>query len=334
MANDGESVSDRRAPGADRVGDLLSRVAQGDRTALARAYDATSAQVFGDLLVAVDDRPRAEGALHDAYLEVWHSAGDYRAEQDGTAWILAVAARIARRTDREAVQAADPVVDAGAPAAPVAPPLTSRSTLLAAVDAEIEAAETPAGPEDEAAPDGPAPRRREKLPPAIDPAPTTNTLQAIERTNWTRGLLLLVAAMIVLVGLGWASVTIHEVATRTPADVALAEIEAAPDNHSASGDLAEGGTVVIRWADSIEGAVVVSDDLERLGGDSTYAAWILADDQVESLGTFDVESDGHTMAQLTGTIETGDVITITIEPGGGSTSDEPSADVVVEIATG
>jgi RNA polymerase sigma-70 factor (ECF subfamily) len=70
----------------------LSRTAGGDESALARLYDATSAQVFGWTLRILRDRQEAEEATVDVFSQVWRQARSYDASR-GTvsAWILTLA---------------------------------------------------------------------------------------------------------------------------------------------------------------------------------------------------------------------------------------------------
>ena len=56
----------------------LARIGLGDRAAFAALYDATSAKLFGICLRILNDRGRAEDALQETFVKVWHSAGRYR----------------------------------------------------------------------------------------------------------------------------------------------------------------------------------------------------------------------------------------------------------------
>lgn len=71
-------------------------------------------------------------------------------------------------------------------------------------DDEVEVAPAPPLPP---APAAPAPQA---VPPAVEPTPTTSTIQAISRRNWTRALIWLAIGLIVLTGLGFAAVTIGD----------------------------------------------------------------------------------------------------------------------------
>jgi RNA polymerase sigma-70 factor (ECF subfamily) len=69
--------------------DLVGRIANGDRTALALLYDR-----YAGILLAVGRRVlgdvrEAEDLVHDVVLEIWRCAGDYDAERGSVrAWIL------------------------------------------------------------------------------------------------------------------------------------------------------------------------------------------------------------------------------------------------------
>ena len=57
--------------------DLLRSVANGDRTAFASLYTATSAKLYGIILRILRRRDISDEILQDVYLKVWQMAGDY-----------------------------------------------------------------------------------------------------------------------------------------------------------------------------------------------------------------------------------------------------------------
>ena len=70
---------------------LIARVALGDRTAFRQLYDATSPSLMGVALRIVRDRSRAEDVLQDAFVNIWHRAGSYRAEAGSPlTWLTAI----------------------------------------------------------------------------------------------------------------------------------------------------------------------------------------------------------------------------------------------------
>jgi RNA polymerase sigma-70 factor (ECF subfamily) len=58
---------------------LLDRVAQHDPAALKALYDHCSSKLFGLAIRVVSKREWAEDVLQESFLNIWRSAGDYRA---------------------------------------------------------------------------------------------------------------------------------------------------------------------------------------------------------------------------------------------------------------
>lgn len=230
------------------------------------------------------------------------------------------------------------------------PPLTLRSTLMSRVatmpqlpaTAAADAALAEPVGADSVAPEPTAPdsvdaaRDEASAPPRdpfVEPHPTTTTIQAISRRNWTRGLLTLAASMVILVVLGFGAVTVNQYVNRPPAVVALQEIESAPDAQAATAELADGGVATAHWSESVGKAVLVSDGLPELTDEQDFELWFVRDGQAVSAGVFEPSADGDTTALLTGTMEPGDTIAVTVEPQGGSPDGTPSSDPIVAIAT-
>lgn len=70
---------------------LLSRVAQGDRSAFSSLYQATSAKLFGLALRILNRRDLAEEALQDAFVNIWHHAINYHQEKAAVmTWMTAI----------------------------------------------------------------------------------------------------------------------------------------------------------------------------------------------------------------------------------------------------
>ncbi len=78
-------------PRREDLGDLISRTARGEESALAALYDLTAAQVNGLALRILNDRGAAEEVTGDVYLQVWRQAAHYDADR-GTplAWLLTI----------------------------------------------------------------------------------------------------------------------------------------------------------------------------------------------------------------------------------------------------
>ena len=63
----------------DLLMDLIDRIARRDEAALKALYDLTARKLYGLSLRVVGSAERAEDVLQESYLQVWRSAGDYRA---------------------------------------------------------------------------------------------------------------------------------------------------------------------------------------------------------------------------------------------------------------
>lgn len=73
-------------------GDLIVRIAGGDRGAFDELYRRYARPVLGLALRRLGDRGRAEDAVQEAFAAVWRSAGSYRPERgSGAPWLYTVA---------------------------------------------------------------------------------------------------------------------------------------------------------------------------------------------------------------------------------------------------
>jgi RNA polymerase sigma factor (sigma-70 family) len=95
---------------------LIDRVAARDETALKALYDLTSGKLYGLALRVLGHREGAEDALQESFLQVWRSAGDYRASlSPPMAWLgLIVRSRsldLLRRRKAEREHVSEPLDD-------------------------------------------------------------------------------------------------------------------------------------------------------------------------------------------------------------------------------
>jgi RNA polymerase sigma factor (sigma-70 family) len=98
----------------------IARVGTGDRAALRRVYDETSARLFGICLRLTGDRDAAEDALQETYLRVWRRADRFDpARASALTWLALVARGVAIDGRRAAGRAA--AGRAAAEALPTAP---------------------------------------------------------------------------------------------------------------------------------------------------------------------------------------------------------------------
>jgi RNA polymerase sigma-70 factor (ECF subfamily) len=88
------------------AGDLLAKVAVGDRAAFRELYEHQSGRLYGVALRITRQSALASDAVHDAFLQIWRNAGRFDAARGGAeAWMLSLvryrALDIARRRGRE-----------------------------------------------------------------------------------------------------------------------------------------------------------------------------------------------------------------------------------------
>ena len=87
---------------AEAIEALLAQIARGDKAALGELYERTHAAVFGFAMSMCSSPADAEDILHDTYLAVFSSAGQYKARGKPMAWIMTIAKNLARMRMRKA----------------------------------------------------------------------------------------------------------------------------------------------------------------------------------------------------------------------------------------
>jgi anti-sigma-K factor RskA len=111
---------------------------------------------------------------------------------------------------------------------------------------------------------------------------------------------------------------------------ALAELNAAPDVQRASSDVGDGRTATLVWSGELDRSAVVFDELDPLPPDRVYQAWYIdGDGNATPAGTFEADSDAVTFRVLDGTMASGSLVGVTVEPDGGS--DAPTTEPIVAI---
>lgn len=84
------------APGAGTALDnCIIRIADGDKEALEQLYEQTRPAVYGFALSILKNTQDAEDVLHDAYLQVWNAASQYRSHGKAMAWLLTIVRNLA-----------------------------------------------------------------------------------------------------------------------------------------------------------------------------------------------------------------------------------------------
>ena len=118
--------------GAAHVVDLLAAIGDGDKTALRKLYDATSAKLFGVILRILVERSEAEDVLQEVYITVWRKAAEFDATRASPITWLATIARN-RAIDRVRARGSRPTTTLDA-AAEVADTALPADALIDAAD--------------------------------------------------------------------------------------------------------------------------------------------------------------------------------------------------------
>lgn len=70
---------------------LLAATSRGDAMAFNRLYDATSPRLFAVAVTMMHESALAEDVLQDAFVQVWHRAGDYHIDRGGVfTWLTTI----------------------------------------------------------------------------------------------------------------------------------------------------------------------------------------------------------------------------------------------------
>ncbi len=141
------------------------------------------------------------------------------------------------------------------------------------------------------------------------------------RRSWTAGVAAAVAVVAAIgVAIWSASDSSPEVAEQIEAVFALPDVEALELHGDVDG-------VRILHSPSSTAAVLVDDDMPDPGDDRAYQLWFSRDGIVTPANVFRPDSDGHVEVLVEDFQPVGAVITVTLEPAGGS--DQPTGPPIV-----
>lgn len=141
----------------------------------------------------------------------------------------------------------------------------------------------------------------------------------------------LAASLAFILALGIGGLSLGRLMTpEDGAQVALEQIQDAPDAQSASVTLDDGASATAHWSASTGRAVLVTDGMPTLEDDKTFEMWFIRDGAPLPAGTFSADD---AVSELDGTFQPGDVIAVTVEAAGGSPSGLPTTDAMFAITT-
>ena len=123
---------ERQPPAAEQCsdGELLHRIAAGDREAFDVLYRRFVRPVYALALRRLGDRGRAEDATQETFASVWRSAASYRPERGaGAPWLYAVARNAI--VDRTRARSEPPIEAPDEPSSELGPPEEAERSWLA-----------------------------------------------------------------------------------------------------------------------------------------------------------------------------------------------------------
>jgi RNA polymerase sigma factor (sigma-70 family) len=85
---------------ADAGGELIARIASGDRDALTELYHRERQPLFAYIVHLTANVEIAEEVLQDTFVAVWKSAGDFAGRSRARTWLIGIARRQAHNTLR------------------------------------------------------------------------------------------------------------------------------------------------------------------------------------------------------------------------------------------
>lgn len=226
-------------------------------------------------------------------------------------------------TRAEVTELADTAVELGLSVAPVEPPASLRSSILDAIATAPQLAPLPVEEDHEIAV---AP---------VTTTPVVNLAEVRARRQWySRPLTTLVAAAAAVALLFGGGVAVNAVVQMQQVGAtasSITQIQAASDFQRRTVDVSNGGTATLIWSVSMRRSALLGSDLTKLPSGKTYELWYIGKNGPTAAGTFDADGSKTMSVVLTGKMNVGDTIGVTIEPAGGSV--KPTSNPIVVVTT-
>jgi anti-sigma-K factor RskA len=147
----------------------------------------------------------------------------------------------------------------------------------------------------------------------------------VRRFRWRTALIAAAAAIVVgLAGLG-IGVTLRP----PPKPTMAAQIMAAPDVRTASGQLA-GGTATVLFSHDMNAAVLVMNNVPPPSQGTVYQMWLIGDKGPTSAGTMDTAAVAPSTTDTLTNLGNSTALAFTIEPGNGSP--QPTGKILAKLS--
>lgn len=262
-----------------------------------------------------------------ALLAAGHALGNLTPEEEAAyqAWL---AEDPDHRAEARQLAQASAAVRAEAPEQQPDPALKARILdRLATTPQQTPAARHPLE-RDALAPAPPAARE------TVGPAPHRPPRQKGRRRLLASVAAVLAAAVLFVGGLALGTATHPVTAPSTsPAEAQaqeLARIASAPDAQRTTTEIAGGGQVTLVWSDSVAASAIIANGMAPAPAGKTYQLWYMRGGHATPAGFMPSTASVRPWAVLTGQLQPGDAVGITVEPSGGSA--QPTSKPIVTFA--
>lgn len=239
-------------------------------------------------------------------------------------------------TRAEVTELADTAVVLGLSVEPVDPPAALRSRILEQLDLtpQLGPFTQDVPPADHEQAEVTQPDRADGSVGPVATVAAPGPAEERARRRWyARPLttLMAAAAAVALVfggGLAVNSVIQGQQASATASQIN--QIQAAADYQRSTVKVSTGGTATMIWAVSLQHSAIMVQGVDKLPSGKTYELWYIGKTGPRSAGTFDANGSLQSV-MLTGEMQVGDRIGVTIEPAGGS--HKPTTDPIAMVTT-
>lgn len=224
----------------------------------------------------------------------------------------------------EVTELADTAVLLGLAVAPVAPSAALKSNLMAQLDSTPQKAEK-------------ASESVVKPAEVVDIASALNSSSKAVRkaqARWFKKPLLAAASIAVAASFVVVGITGQNNGTAGIQNQAdnLASISQSADTQKTVSSIAGGGTATVMWSDKADSSAVFVKDVPTLTDNKDYQLWYInKDGSARSAGILSKNSIQHGWQVLSGKLDEGDVVGVTVEPQGGS--QQPTTKPIVTVQT-
>lgn len=221
-------------------------------------------------------------------------------------------------TRNEVTELTDTAVLLGMAIGPVVPAASLKQSIMA------QLASTPQLP------------REEPIAAPITLSSFTGRAAAKAQARWFSKPLMAVAsvaaAVVLIVGGGVVVNGVNDNSFQQAQANELAAIGSASDTQRVDTKIDSGGSATLMWSNKLGTAAFIAAGLEKLPSGKVYELWYIGSDGPRAAGTFTIERDGSAWRVLDGTMRSGDVVGVTVEPSGGSKAPTTAPKISIDSA--